>query len=44
MEQNEEYLDYIRNEEEESLIEKILYEKMENDIIRLNLLFTILNK
>ena len=36
IEQNEEYLDYIKNEEE-SIIERILNKQMENDINRLSL-------
>ena len=43
MEQNEENLDYILNQEE-SIIEKTLKKILENDINRLSLLATILNK
>ena len=42
MEQNEEFLDYMKNEQE-STIEKFLYKQMENDIVRLGLLLTVLN-
>ena len=43
IEQHEEYLDYIKNEEE-STIEKILNKLLQNDFNHLNVLSTILNK
>ena len=43
MEQHEEYLDYVKNEEE-SVIEKFSYKKLEKDITRLSLALTVLKK